>query len=195
MLLSFFLLIIFFPSLHVILGSARSRMAMLVGTRALGKPDAVTRGPPLEEVHRGHSCPAHGVFGNGVGNGLGVDKERIQGQVVNRVAGFVVVLVVGDTGYTTEESNLRFRLGDFGTREETTRGDAVFDKGSVVGAAAKLGRDGGQALASEELLKVLFDCIGASGTREVEGVAVTIVDTENVVGAGNLSDKKNVRLA
>lgn len=60
------------------------------------------------------------------------------GEVVDVVAGLVVVDVISHTGLATEQLGLRFRLENFGTGEETTGGNTVLDKCGIVRAATEL---------------------------------------------------------
>lgn len=137
-------------------------------------------------VDLGQSLEALGVLGDGVGNALGVDEVGFPVEVGNVIAGLVVVDVVGNTGLATEELSLLLGLELLSTGEETTRWNTVLDESGVIRSAAELRGDIGLAVGLVELLKVLLKDVGASRASEVEGVAITVVDTIDVVGAGNL---------
>jgi hypothetical protein len=139
-----------------------------------------------EVVDQGDALEALGVLGNRVGDGLGVDKESLLVEVVDGVAGLVVVDVVCDTSLATELLGLLCGLELLGTGEETTGGNTVLDEGSVVGAAAELRGNGCETLGLEEALEVLLDGVRAGGAGEVESITITVVDTVDVVRAGNL---------
>ena len=83
---------------------------------------------PLRQVDGGQAGPAHGVLGDRVGDGLGVDEEGVLGQVVDGVARPVVVGVEGRAGLAAEQGRLLGRLEDLGAGEEAARGDAIFDE-------------------------------------------------------------------
>ena len=162
-------------------------MAVTVDARALGEDGAVSRPSALGHVDLLDRVPADGVLGDRVGDGLGVEQVRLVVQVVDVVADQVVVDVVGDAGLAAEHDGLLGRLDLLGAREDTARGDAVLDEGGVVGAAAELGGDGVGVVGAVEVLKLLLDSTGARGTGQVESAAITVVDSVDVVGAGNLS--------
>lgn len=134
----------------------------------------------------GETLPGLGVASNRVGNGLGVDEESLLVEVVDVVANLVVVDIVSDTSLTTELLGLLLGLELLGASEETAGGNTVLDECGVVGAAAELGGDVAETLGLEEALKVLLDSVGTSRAGEVEGASITVVDTVDIVGAGNL---------
>jgi sugar/nucleoside kinase (ribokinase family) len=98
----------------------------------------------------------------------------------------VVVDIVGDANLATEQNSLLGGLELLSTSEETARGNTVLDEGGVVGATAELGGDGVGVVGAEEILKLLLDSTRAGGSSEVESTAITVVDSVDVVGAGNL---------
>ena len=157
--------------------------ALLVALEGLGD---ITVPAALHEVDGGQGLERASILGDAVGDGLGVEEEGIPGDVVDVVAGLVVVDVVRDAGSATNGGSLLLGLDALGTGEDTARGDAVLDEGGVVRAAAELGGNGGDLGLLEELLKVLLDHVGALGAGEVEGAAITVVDAVDVVGGGNL---------
>lgn len=152
----------------------------------VGELVASTNGAALPDVDGLDVVEAQGVLGDRVGDAEGVDVVGIVVEVVDVVTNLVVVDVVGDTGLAAEELGLLVGLETLGTGEETAGGDAVLDEGGVVGAAAELGGDVVDAVAVVELLEVLLNDVGAGGTGQVEGVAITVVDAEHVVGRGDL---------
>jgi hypothetical protein len=166
--------------------AARAGAVAVAAAAAADVLGALSIPAALVEVDLGEALPAESISGNGVGNRLGVEQEGVEGEVVDRVAGLVVVLVVSDAGLATEERGLLLSLEDLSAREETTRGDAVLDESGVVGAARELGRDGGGVLGLEEVLEVLLDQVRADRAGQVEGIAIAVVDAVDVVGAGNL---------
>lgn len=143
--------------------------------------------PPLLEVDRRKSLPAHSVLGNQVGDALGVEEVSLEVEVVDVIADKVVVYVVCDTGLATENPLLLFGLELLCTSEDTTGGDAVLNEGSVIGAVGPDGGDVTLAVVLVELLEVGLDDIGASRAREVESTSIAVVDTVNVVRGGNLN--------
>ncbi|TKW49502.1 hypothetical protein CTA1_1339 [Colletotrichum tanaceti] len=147
--------------------------------RRVGVPAA------LGERDGGDGLPAHGVEGDAVGDGLCVDEVGVVVEVVDVVAGLVVVDVVGDAGLAAKEGGLGLGLDALGAREEPAGRDAVLDEGGVVGAPVELGGHVAAAPRLEELLKVLLDDVGARGAREAEGAAVAVVDGQDGVRAGN----------
>jgi hypothetical protein len=134
----------------------------------------------------GQALPGLGIASNRVSNGLGVDEESLLVEVVDIIANLVVVDVVSDTSLTAELLGLLLGLELLGAGEETAGGNAVLDEGGVVGAAAEFRGDVAKTLGLEEALKVLLDGVGSSGAGEVEGASVTVVDTVDIVRAGNL---------
>lgn len=137
-------------------------------------------------VDLGQSLEALGVLGDRVGNALGVEEVGLPVEVGDVIASLMVVNIVGNTGLAAEELGLLLGLELLGTGEEAARGNTVLDEGSVIRSAAELRGDIGLAVGLEELLKVLLKDVGASRASEVEGVSITVVDTIDVVGAGNL---------
>lgn len=96
--------------------------------RVVERPVAV-RGPAaLRQVDGRQARPAHGVLGDRVGDGLGVDEVRVVVQVGDRVPGLVVVGVVGGAGLAAEQGGFFGRLEDFGAGEQATGGDTVLDE-------------------------------------------------------------------
>lgn len=148
--------------------------------RAIGIP------PALLVIDGRQAIEAKRILGHRVGNGLRVEQEGVHGQVVDGVADLVVVDVVGDADLAAEQRGLLLRLGHLGAREEAARRDAVLDEGRVVGAAREFRGDRRAALGLVEVFKVLLDDVRAGGAGQVEGVAVAVVDAEDVVGAGDL---------
>jgi hypothetical protein len=73
----------------------------------------------------------------------------------------VVAAVEGRAGLAAKHDCFLLCLEDFGAGEEAARGNAVFEEGGVVGAAAVDGRCVVELLAVEEGLKVLLDRVGA----------------------------------
>ncbi|KAG7044243.1 hypothetical protein JMJ77_0012058 [Colletotrichum scovillei] len=110
----------------------------------------------LLQLNSRKGFPAHGIFGDTVGDGLGVDKR-----------------------------GLGLRLEALCASEKSTRRDAVLDEPGVVRAAVEFRGYVAQALGLKELLKVLLNDIRTGGASEVEGTAVTIIDGELGVGAGD----------
>lgn len=145
---------------------------------------------PLLHINRLQRLKAHSILGHRVGNRLAIKQERIIVQVLDIITNLMVVDIVGNTSFTAEELGFLLRLELLGAGEETTGGDAVFDEGGVVGAAAEFGGYVGGAFGLVELLEVGFEDVGAGGAGEVEGVAVAIVDAVDVVGAGDLVGSK-----
>lgn len=143
---------------------------------------------PLPELlsWSGNTGPVKSILGNRVSNALGVEQVNVMVEVVDVVAGLVVASVEWLAGLAAEESCLLGGLESLGTSEETTRGNAVLEESGVVRAKSEKGRDVGFALGLVEGLKVLLDSVGASRTGEVEGAAITVVDTEDVVRRCNL---------
>lgn len=137
-------------------------------------------------VDLGQSLEALGVLGDRVGNALGVEEVGLSVEVGDVITGLVVVDIVGNTGLATEELGLLLGLELLGTGEETTRGNTVLDEGGVIRSAAELRGDIGLAVGLVELLKVLLKDVRASRASEVESVAITVVDTVDVVRTGNL---------
>ena len=165
---------------------------MTMSTRPLEELRLIRIPPPLLEVHAGQGLPAHGVLGHGVRDALGVEQVRVVRQVVDVVADLVVVDVVRHARLAAEEQRLLLCLELLGTGEDAARGDSVLDEGGVVGAAGpNFGYVGG-AVGLVEELKLLLDFGGTGGPGEVEGAAIAIVDTVDVVRAGDLH---HVRLA
>jgi hypothetical protein len=140
-----------------------------------------------EVVDQGNALEALGVLGNRVGDGLGVDEESLLVEVVDGVAGLVVVDVVCDTGLAAELLGLLLGLELLGAGEETTGGNTVLDEGGVIRAAAELRGDRCETLGLEKALEVLLDGVRAGRAGEIEGITITVVDAVDVVGAGNLS--------
>lgn len=159
---------------------------MLVLAGSLEELGLVGVPSPGSLVDLGQGLEALGVLGDRVGDALGVEQVGLLVEVLDVVAGKMVVDVVGNTGLAAKELGLMLGLELLGTGEETSRGDAVLDESGVVGSAAELSGDRGLAVGLEELLKVLLEDIGASRASEVEGVSITVVDAIDVVGAGNL---------
>lgn len=176
------------PRARLFADGTATRAAVAVGmyARALGKDSTVGRPPALRHVHLLNAVPAESIGSDGVGDGLAVEQEGLLVEVGDVIAGEMVVDIVGNTDLAAEEDRLLRGLDLLSAGEETARGDAVLDKGGVVGAAAELGGDGGGTVGAEEVLKLLLDGTGAGGSSQVEGVAITIIDTVDVVGARNL---------
>lgn len=166
-------------------GTARATVSVGVSAGALEDLGVVGVPSAGEVVHLGNTLEVLGVLGNRVGNGLCVDEESLLVEVVDGVASLVVVDVVSNTSLTTELLGLLLGLELLSTSEETTRGNTVLDESSVVRATAELRRNGVETLGLEELLKVLLDGVGTSRAGQVEGITITVVDTVDVVGAGN----------
>lgn len=70
----------------------------------------------------GNGLPAHRVLGNAVCNGLSVDKVGIVVQIRDVIANQVVVDIVGDTNFSTEELSLLLSLEPLSASEQTTYG-------------------------------------------------------------------------
>lgn len=104
----------------------------------------------------------------------------------------MVIDVVGDAGFAAKEGSFFLGLEDLGACEEAARGNAVLDEGCVVGAAAEFGRNVGDIPALVELLKVFLEDIGSIGADEVESRSVAVVDSVDVVGAGNLFSRQRL---
>ena len=176
----------------VLAGTAGPLLAMVMGPMLpLNLHRVALRPPPLRNVHLGQRVKAQSVLGDRVGDALGVEQERVGGEVVDGVAGLVVVDVVRDARLAAEPRGLLLRLEGLGAGEEAARGDAVVDEGAVVGAAAELRGNVLGPLRLVVVLKVGLEDVGASGAADVEGAAVAVVDAETVVGAGDLG-KENV---
>lgn len=160
---------------------------MGVGVSAGTLEDLSVVGVPSsgEVVYLGNTLEALRVLGNRVGNGLGVDEESLLVEVVDGVASLVVVDVVSNTSLTAKLLGLLLGLELLSAGEETTGGNTVLDESGVVRTAAELGGDRSETLGLEELLKVLLDGVGTSGAGQVESITITIIDTVDVVGAGN----------
>jgi hypothetical protein len=167
--------------------NSTTRTTVGVGVSASALKDLSVVGVPSsgEVVHLGNTLEALGVLGNRVGNGLGVDKESLLVEVVNGITSLVVVDVVSNTSLTAKLLGLLLSLELLGTSEKTTRRNTVLDESGVIGATAKLGRNGSETLGLEELFKVLLNGVGTSGTSKVESITITVVDTVDIVGAGN----------
>lgn len=146
-------------------------VAVAADTSPLEQLGAVGVVAALGNVDLGDRLPAHGVLGDRVGNGLGVDEEGVEVEVVNVVASLVVVDVVRDADLAAEELVLLLRLEDLGSGEETAGRDAVLDERRVVGAARELGRDRVLALGCVEVLEIGLNDVRASRARNVESVA------------------------
>lgn len=161
---------------------------MLVGVDLGAASDAGTGGggAALGQVDGLEGVEAHGVLGDRVGDALSVEQESLVAQVVDVVAGSVVVDVVGDASLAAEHLGLLLGHDALGAGEETAGGDAVQDESLVVGAAVKLGGDELGAVAGVEVLKLLLDRVGSGRARHVEGTAITVIDAVDEVGAGNL---------
>lgn len=166
--------------------STRTAVGVIVLTGPLEHLGPIGVPSPGSLVDAGQRLEALGVLGNRVGNALGVEEVSLLVEVVDVVTLLMVVDVVGNTGLAAKELGLLLSLELLGTSEETTGGDTVLDEGGVIRSTAELRGDIGLAVGLEELFKVLLDNIRASRASEVEGVAITIVDTIDVVGAGNL---------
>lgn len=122
-----------------------------------------------------------GVLGNRVGDALRVEEVSIMSKVVDVIALLVVASVEGLASLTAEELGLLRGLENFGTGEESSRGDAVLEECGIVGAESEERGDVGKAACLVELLEILLDLVGTSCTREVECAAITVVDTEDIV--------------
>lgn len=108
------------------------------------------------------------------------------GQVVDVVADLVVVDIISDASLATEQLGLLFSLENFRTSEKTTGGNTVLDECGIVRATTKLRGDKGDTLLLVKLLKVRLNNIRASRTGKVKRIAVSIVDTIDIVRASNL---------
>lgn len=156
------------------------------GVRALDHLRGLRSRPPLLDVNWGNGLPAHGVLGDGVGNALGVEEVSLEVEVVHVVADKVVVDVVSDTSLATEELGLLLGLENLGTGEETTGGDTILDESGVVGAVGEERGNMSLAVGLVELLEISLKDVGTRWAGEVEGASITIVNTVDVVGRGNL---------
>ena len=116
------------------------------------RPPRRLRGRRLRDL-----TPGNRVLGHGISNSLRVDQIRVFGEIVNVVAGLVVVHVVGDARLAAEEHGFLGGLDDLGAGEEASGWDAVLEEGGVVGAAGEDGRDGWEAFLGEEVLEVFLD--------------------------------------
>lgn len=123
-----------------------------------------------------------GIRRDRVGDGPGVDQERLQVQVVHRVADAVVVLVVRHARRAAIQRRLRLRLDLLRPREQPARRDAHVQERPVVGAPAELGRLRRQLLAGEVSFEQRLRLGRSRGAAEVEGRPVAVVDAEEVVG-------------
>lgn len=141
---------------------------------------------PGSLVDLGQSLEALGVLCDRVGDALGVEEIGLPVEVGDVIASLMVVDVVGDTGLAAKELGLLLGLELLGTGEETTRGNTVLNESGIIRSAAELRGNIRLAVGLEELLKVLLKDVGASRASEVEGVAIAVVDTIDVVGTGNL---------
>lgn len=108
------------------------------------------------------------------------------GEVVDSVARLVVVDVVGDTRFAAEPLSLLLGLELLGAGEEPTCRYTILDEGGVVGAAVELGGDMLGADALEVVFEVGLENVGAGRPGQVEGVPVSIINTQYVVWTGDL---------
>ena len=125
---------------------------------------------------------APGVGGDAIGGTTGVAVEGVEGEVLHVVTHTMIVLVVRFANDASEELGLLLSLDLLGTGKDASGGDAVEDKGLVVGATVEFGGNVADALFVKELLEEMLDLTGASRAGHVEGTAVTVVDQVGVVG-------------
>lgn len=102
----------------------------------------------------------------------------------------MVVGVVGLACRAAEQRRLFLRLPDLGSREQATRWNPVLDEGRVVRPPAELRWHERRVSRPVKLLEVPLQLGGPERARQVEGVAVAVVDAIDVVGAGDLVEGK-----
>jgi hypothetical protein len=130
------------------------------------------------------ALPGGGVLGNRSSNTAGVQQPGALVEVVNSVAGLVVVLVENLAGNTAPNLLLRLGLDLVGASGGSAGRNVRIEERTVVGAAVELGGVGRNAGADKVLLVELLNLVAASGSGEAVGASVTVVDLVDVVGGG-----------
>lgn len=166
--------------------AARTAVAVVMRARPLSKDSTVSSPPPLGQINLLDRVPAKRIRCDRVRNRLGVEQIRLLVQVVDVISGLVVVDIICHARLAAKEDSLLRRLDLLSAGEQTARRDAVLDEAGVVGATAEFGRDRPLTGGAEKVFKLLLDSTGAGGASEVEGTAIAVVDTIDVVGAGDL---------
>jgi len=131
------------------------------------------------------ALPGSGVLGDSSGNTASVKQPSALVEIVNRVAGLVVVLIEDLASNTAPDLLLLLGLDLIGASSSTTSRDVGVKEWAVVRAAVELGGVGRNAGADEVLLVELLDLVAAVGTGEAVRASVTVVDLVDVVRGGD----------
>ena len=158
------------------------------GVRVRGPLHGLLQLRPLD--HGGHVAwgdrvKAVGVRRHGKGRRPGIDQEGLAVEIRHVVTLGVVVGVQSHAGLAAKQLGLFLGLDRLRAGEEASRGDAVENKGLVVGAAVELGRHERLADRRVVVLEEPLDLRRAGRPRQVEGRAVAVIDHQGVVGGGD----------
>jgi hypothetical protein len=169
--------------LHILTRTTRLSMMLMSPTIHPRKQPRTLRIPlPQRRIRPGDPLKAERILGHTIRNTLRIQQIRVFSKVVDIVTCLVIARVERRARLTAKHDGFLLRLEDLGAGEEAAGGDAVFEERGVVGAQGEEGGDVGKAAGFVEFFEILLDLVGARGAGEVEGVAVAIVDAQDVVG-------------
>jgi hypothetical protein len=131
------------------------------------------------------ALPRSSVLGNSSGNTASVQQPSVNVEVVDSVAGLVVVLVENLASNTAPDLLLLLSLDLVSAGGGTSSRDVGVEERTVVRAAVELSGVGWDTGADKVLLEELLDVVAAVGAGEAVGASVAVVDLVDVVGRGD----------
>ncbi len=124
---------------------------------------------------------AHGVAENDGGDGVGVEIENLEANIVERIAGQVIAGIVQFPGGAAVGRRFFRRLDSIGPREQAAEGNAGSEECRIVGSEVDRRPFGRQSPRGIKTGEARFNRLGSRGPNEPELRAVTVENESHEV--------------